>query len=67
MQTHDTKQWLAKVHKNVMNEARIREKIVKENEQLTDALEWLVDAFTQGDSRWDDVPCIKNAKKLLYK
>lgn len=67
MQTHDTKRWLAKVHKNVMDEARIREKIIKENDELRDALEWIVDAFTQGDSRWHDVPCIENARKLLYK
>jgi len=67
MQTHDTKRWLAKVHKDVLNEARIREKIIKENDELRDALEWLVDAFTQGDSRWHDVACISNARKLLYK
>jgi hypothetical protein len=66
MQTHDTKRWLAKVHKDVMNENNIREKIIQENDELRDALEWVVDAFTQGDSRWYDVPCIENARKLFY-
>ena len=41
--------------------------VAEENDELRDALEWLVDAFTQGDSRWHDVPCIENARKLLYK
>ena len=67
MQEHNTKLWLAQVHKDVMNEARIREKIVKENDELRDALEWVVEAFTQNDSQWHDVPCISNARELLYK
>ena len=62
-----TKEWLLKVHQNVMNEAHIREKIVKENAELRDALEWVVEAFTQNDPQWHDVPCISKAREVLYK
>jgi hypothetical protein len=67
MQQHDTKLWLAKVHKDVMDEANIRQKIVRENEDLIYALEWVIDVFTNGDPQWHDVPCIENARKVLYK
>jgi len=67
MQEHNTKLWLAKVHKDVMDEAHIRKKIVKENEELAYALEWLIEVFTNNDPQWHDVPCIKNARKALYK
>ena len=67
MQEHNTKLWLTKVHKDVMDEAHIRKKIIKENEELTYALEWLIEVFTNNDPQWHDVPCIKNARKALYK
>lgn len=67
MKQHDTKLWITKVHQNVMNENNIREKIIQENDDLRDALEWIVDVFTQSDDRWNDVPCISRAKELLYK
>ncbi len=62
---------LEKLHahfdKDVMDEAHIRKKIVKENEELAYALEWLIEVFTNNDPQWHDVPCIKNARKALYK
>jgi hypothetical protein len=50
-----------------MDEANIRQKIVRENEDLIYALEWVIDVFTNGDPQWHDVPCIENARKVLYK
>ena len=37
------------------------------NSDLVEALDWMVEGLTQGDPRYDDIPCVRNAKVILEK
>ena len=63
----NTKEWLLKVHLQAQVDLEYRKKLAQDVSQLVEALDWIVDTFTQGDARWNDVPSVRNAKVILEK
>jgi hypothetical protein len=63
----DTKEWLLKVHRQTQTDLEYRKQLARDVNELVEALDWIVESFTQGDARWNDVPCVINAKVILEK
>jgi hypothetical protein len=63
----DTKEWLLKVHRQTQTDLEYRKALARDVNELVEALDWMVESFTQGDARWNDVPCVRNAKVILEK
>jgi hypothetical protein len=41
--------------------------LARDVNELVEALDWMVEGLTQGDPRYDDIPCVRNAKVILEK
>jgi hypothetical protein len=63
----DTKEWLLKVHRQTQTDLEYRKELARDVNELVEALDWMVESFTQGDARLNDVPCVRNAKVILEK
>jgi hypothetical protein len=63
----NTKEWLLKVHRQAQVDLEYRKQLAQDVNQLVEALDWMIESFTQGDARWNDVPCVRNAKVILEK
>ena len=63
----NTKEWLLKIHRQTQVDLEYRKQLAQDVNQLVEALDWIVDTFTQGDPRWNDVPSVRNAKVILEK
>ena len=63
----DTKEWLLKVHRQTQTDLEYRKALAKDVNELVEALDWMVEGLTQGDPRYDAIPCVRNAKVILEK
>jgi hypothetical protein len=63
----NTKEWLLKVHRQTQFDLEYRKQLAQDVSQLVEALDWMVEGLTQGDPRFDEIPCVRNAKVILEK
>jgi hypothetical protein len=63
----NTKEWLLKVHRQAQVDLEYRKQLAQDVSQLVEALDWIVEGLTQGDPRYDAIPCVRNARVILEK
>jgi len=63
----DIKEWILKVHRQTQTDLEYRKELARDINELVEALDWMVEGLTQGDSRYDAIPCVRNAKVILEK
>ena len=63
----NTKEWLLKVHRQTETDLEYRKALARDVNELVEALDWMVEGLTQNDPRYDEIPCVRNAKVILEK
>ncbi len=63
----NTKEWLLKVHRQAQVDLEYRKQLAQDVSQLVEALDWIVEGLTQGDPRYNAIPCVRNARVILEK
>jgi hypothetical protein len=63
----NTKEWLLKVHRQTQVDLEYRRQLAHDVNRLVEALDWMIKELTQGDSRYDQIPSVRNAKVILEK